>query len=284
MKRKLILIFLLVVQNLLSKNTPISIPFVLTDSGHILIEAEINKVKGSFILDTGAGINVVFRNFSNKINHSSPYSFFVGHRATGEPLSLDLYRCNELKIGVFKPENQHFSILDMDFGEIDGLISLQAFEKNSLTIDYEKKHLIIDEKVNLKKSKIISLQVADYAGNALDVFTEIKINNSNPIQILLDSGAGKNSFWFNSRYLRELNLNISAFEKFNVKSNFVPSQSNDFYFGKVDNIVTLESISQKKDVTVTFIDGLIYGGKTSIDWLGKKITIDLKKKKLYIEN
>lgn len=33
---------------------------------------------------------------------------------------------------------------------------------------------------------------------------------------------------------------------------------------------------------VTFVDGLIYEGKTSINWLGRKIGISLKQQKIYI--
>ena len=47
--------------------TQIKIPFTLTQSGHIVIAAEVNGIKGNFILDTGAGINLLTKDFADKI-------------------------------------------------------------------------------------------------------------------------------------------------------------------------------------------------------------------------
>ncbi|MCS3869447.1 hypothetical protein J3D55_002363 [Chryseobacterium ginsenosidimutans] len=66
--------------------------------------------------------------------------------------------------------------------------------------------------INLPKNeKSIDIQIADYAGKAIDIFTYVELNNHLKIQTLLDSGAGKNSFWFSSKLMETFEIEQSRF-------------------------------------------------------------------------
>ena len=278
MFKRIFAVAILFICVLTSSNTYAQIPFEINESGHILFKAKINNVEGLFILDTGAGLNAIFTKFSKKITNAKTGNFFVGHRSTGEELNLDLYNATNFEINQKRFAGQQYAIIDLEFGNIDGIISLQPFRNTPVTIDYVNKKLIFNKPTTNQKS--IDIQVADYAGRALDIFTYVQLNDILTIQTLLDSGAGKKSFWFSSKFMEPLTLNKADFKIIPVTSDF--KKQNNYYIGKLNRLTTKNKLLTLELPDVAFVDGLIYEGKTSIDWLGKVLTIDIAKKKLFI--
>ncbi len=254
------------------------LPFEVNESGHILIKAKINGVEGKFIFDTGAGLNAIFTNFSHKISNQRTPNFFVGHRATGEELNLDLYNATAFEVNGQPYEGQQYAIVDLQFGDIDGIISLQPFRNTTVTIDRIHKQLFFNR--STKGQKSIDIQVSDIAGKAIDIFTYVQLNDSLRIQVMLDSGAGKRSYWFSSKFIEPLSLNKKDLKAVPVKSDF--NKQNNYYVGKLSKLSTTGNLRSIENFDMAFVDGLIYEGKTSIDWLGQVITIDLAKKKIFI--
>lgn len=263
---------------LLSSKSNAQIPFEINESGHIIIKAKINNVEGKFIFDTGAGLNAIFIKFSHRITNEKTNNFFVGHRATGEELNVDLYNATSIEINNKEFDNQQYTIVDLEFGDIDGIISLQPFRNTTVTIDYINKKILFNK--STKNEKSIDIQIADFAGKSINIFTYIQLNNTLKIQILLDSGAGKNSFWFSSKFLEPLALNKIDFKTVPITSDF--KKQNNYYIGKLSKLNTVNKLCKLEGLDIAFVDGLIYEGKTSINWLGKVLTIDIAKKKIYI--
>lgn len=54
------------------------------------------------------------------------------------------------------------------------------------------------------------------------------------------------------------------------------------YIGKLAKLTTINKLQTIENIDVAFVDGLIYEGKTSIDWLGNILTIDIAKKKIFV--
>ena len=278
MKRSILKTCIFLTFLIFSLKTNAQIPFEINSNGHIIIKAKINDVEGKFILDTGAGLNAIFTKFSNKIKNEKTNNFFVGHRATGEELNVDLYNAKSMEINNEQFDDQQYTIVDMDFADIDGMISLQPFRNTPITIDYTNKKIYFNK--STKGDKSIDIQIADYAGKAIDIFTYVELNNTVKIQTLLDSGAGRNSFWFSSKLMEALALNKADFKAVPVKSDF--NKENNYYIGKLSKINTANKLRKVENLDAAFIAGLIYEGKTSIDWLGSVLTIDIAKKKIFI--
>lgn len=258
------------------------VPFTIGEYGHIMIKVKVDNVEGNFIFDTGAGLNLYFNKFAKKLAEKKSYNFYVGHRATGEPIECPLYHSESLMIGKTDFKNQAYTIFDVDFPNIDGLISLQMFQNIPVTIDYEKSELVFGDLKKEDKKRYIDIQIADYAGKAIDIFTNVKLNDNITIQVLLDSGAGRNSFNLSSRLLEALALDKANFKITEVKSEFNNSKSNKIYSGSINRISLENNLAEVKNPKVNFFDGFIYEGKTSIEWLGKKIAISIADKKIYI--
>lgn len=263
-------------------NAQNTIPFVLSEEGHIMIKAKVDQVEGTFIFDTAAGLNLYFGEFAEKLQKKESHHFFVGHRSTGEALKLPIYHSRVLSIGGKTFKDQIYSTFDINPEGIDGIISLQAFEQLPVIIDYSKKELSFRPLNENEKKNFIEIQIADYAGKALDIFTNVKINDTVTIQVLLDSGAGANSFWINGSFAKLLSVDLTGFTHTEKKSPFDADKMNNIYKGRISTISSEKNAAHVENPQVTFVEGLIYEGKTSIEWLGKKIAISIPDHRIYI--
>jgi hypothetical protein len=268
------------------------IPFELLPSGHILVKAKIDNVQGSFIFDTGAGITVFTREFFKKITHAKlEDGGYTAFRATGERIDIDLYRVPGFELGGFKKAEEEISYVDADFGGIDGIISLKLLESQPFTIDFEKKLIKIESPVTLarikKTAKKLPIQLEQSREKSLTIFSYFKINDTLNLQLSLDAGAGKDVYRLNTKYLKALHVDVS--DTVRVKKIQKKSEINEAF---VSTIYTthLKSITASdqpaitvKDFPVQFVENLIYDGIIWINWLGKRITFDLRDNVLLVE-
>ncbi|MCB9034823.1 MAG: retropepsin-like domain-containing protein [Chitinophagales bacterium] len=267
---------------------PIEIPFTLTPNGHIMIKATVNGVEGNFVFDTGAGLNMVTKKFADKVGNLEPTNHFhTGHRATGEALETDLWIANTLAINDFMVASSIFSVFDVDF-PLDGLISLTPFIDQPITIDFENKKLVIESKKSFKR--IVSneefempLLIANDKDIVIDIATTVKLNDTLLLNVNLDSGAGFDVYRFSSRYMKTLNIDKNTVKSIYKPSDFKPEEGNTYYTTTLSKMTDINQNTSVNDFKVTFIDGLIYEGITSINWIGKKMTIDIQNKRLCVK-
>lgn len=276
MKKTLYLLSIALSTLLSAQKTPVQI----LPSGHIIAKATIEGKEGNFIFDTGGGINLFFDSFAKDIQQKSSYNFLTAYRATGERIDIPLYQNKEITFAGKKFTDIAYSTFDMKLDGIDGLISLPMFKETDFIIDFEKKEITLTDFTKDKKSKSFDIQLTTHADKTIDISTYIMLNNHFKVQVLLDSGAGNNSFWLSDKLIKTLGMDVAKLEVMEKKSEFNENVVTKFYKGSVGSIsnefVTL------KDPKVMFVEGLIYEGKTSINWLGKKTGISLKNKKMYI--
>ncbi|MDM1293091.1 clan AA aspartic protease [Sphingobacterium sp. N143] len=256
-----------------------NLPLRLLPSGHLVVEAQIDGKKGNFIFDTGGGINLFFDDFAKEFKKTESYNFLTAFRATGEKITAPLYRSSTILFNGKEFKDIPYSTFDMKLAGINGLISLPMLYDIEFIIDYSKQQLIFPEE-KLKSDKIIPIQLTTNADQSLDISTYIYLNNKYRINILLDSGAGDDSFWFSDRFVTILGLDQSKLEITEKVSEFNPEIKTKYYKGHIESISN--SFAKVENPQVSFVEGLIYEGKTSINWLGKKLGFNLKEKKIYI--
>lgn len=267
--------------------TGTQLPFTQTANGHIIIPATVNGVNGNFILDTGAGVNLLTKTFADKVTDLEKTDhFYTGHRATGEELQVDLWHSKALEIGDFKRDNEVFAVYDIDF-PLDGLISLTPFKDTPLTIDFENKLLSIETKESLnhlisEKYFEMPIEITNDRDINIAIATTIQLDNTLRLNIVLDSGAGFNVFRFNSRYMDKLGIDSTYVDSEFKPSMFNPEYGNQFYYSTLSHMADNNRQVSVKDFKAAFIDGLIYEGITGINWIGKKITIDIPQKRLIV--
>lgn len=265
-----------------------SFPIEVTDQGHVLVKARINDVEGHFILDTGAGMNVLVKDFASKVNGLRKLDgVYTGFRSTGERLDLDLYSGGQVEIGGVRLEESDLSIIDINW-PIDGIISLMGFRNTPFTIDFENERLYFETTESLEdrkeKGNTFSIQLEDSRGKAIDIFAYIELNGALKLQTSLDSGAGANVFRVNSRYMPMLGIDSTDVECARAQGELDPNQVNNFCRTSLEKIALHELPDVGvEDVEMTFVSGLIYDALVDIRWLGDRITIDLDRKEMVVQ-
>ncbi|MDM1297150.1 aspartyl protease family protein [Empedobacter falsenii] len=276
MKRLIVALSLIISSQLYSQKIPIQV----LPSGHIIAKAKVDGKEGNFIFDTGGGINLFFDNFAKDLKQKSTYNFLTAYRATGERIDAPLYENDEVLFAGKKFVKVPYSTFDMKLDGIDGLISLQMFGDTDFIIDFNKNEIELTDFSTMKNLKSFDIQLSTNADKSTDISTYITLNDNIKIQVLLDSGAGKDSFWLSDKLISTLKIDKTKLDLKEMKSEFNENVTTKFYRGNINSIsnkyVTL------KDPKVVFVEGLIYEGKTSINWFGNKIGISLKNKKMYI--
>lgn len=140
-------------QELLLKENYKKIKFKLTKTQHLTIKAEINGVKGEFILDTGASNSCVgfesIEQFKLKANNSKTKA--AGAGATG--MMTQLASKNHLKMGTWKCDNFSLVIFDLSHvnealsqhkaKEVHGIIGADVLLQGDAVIDYSSKYLYL---------------------------------------------------------------------------------------------------------------------------------------------
>lgn len=254
-------------------------PLNILPSGHLIVQAEVEGKKGNFIFDTGGGVNLFLENFSKNLSQKDSYNFLTSFRATGEEITVPMFKSKEIIFNGKKFKDTWYATHNMEIKGIDGLISLAMLYDTEFIIDYTNKEILFP-KDKLSGNKVLDIHLSTNADKSLDISTYVLVNNTFTINILLDSGAGNDSFWLSDRLMSTLGIKKEDLQLIERKSEFNPALTNKFYKGNVASVSN--SFAKVEKPNVFFVEGLIYEGKTSINWLGKKLGFNLKEKKIYI--
>ncbi len=126
-------------------------------TGHITLQAKINKVTGLFILDSGASATVIDETFNEYFKLITYEDSMKGAGAGASGLLVHASDNNTLKIATLKLSNmrlatmnlQHVTIGLQEFGVteiIHGVIGADFLQEANAVIDYKSMQLFIKVK------------------------------------------------------------------------------------------------------------------------------------------
>ena len=256
----------------------ISIPFEVIN-GLTIIQAEVDGVSGSFLLDTGS--NGVFLDGSVEDTEESIVTL-------GGTSKISIQLLKELKIGAFHQENLEAQIISLEpieahLGiELYGIIGGHLFLPKVLTIDFENALITLTDKLEKEERKQFSNQVSLSVVHDVPV-AKIEIENK-MYRFALDSGSSIH--FIDTKVLQNLN---------SVKS--IDSISTMKCLANTDAKIQKVSINQFNINKATFLDhqylpkdfgdvnrsmGTHLDGILSLSQLSKEvIIIDYNRKKMY---
>jgi hypothetical protein len=133
------------------KPQPTSVKFDSVGGQLVKIPVTINgEIETSFLLDTGAGVNVISERLCEEICCSKSGSY-TGKRMSGEEITLQFTNVPQIKVGDMEFEDTRAGVLGLfenlpdSLGRIDGAISLRFLEKTKFTIDYVSSAVILND-------------------------------------------------------------------------------------------------------------------------------------------
>ncbi len=138
---------------ILKKERYKKIKFKITKTQHLLIKAEVNGIKGKFILDTGASNTCICSSnsefFGLKLSHSKTKA--AGAGATG--MFTQIAKNNSLKMGAWKNPDLDIVIFDLSHvnealvthkeKSVHGIIGADILLSGKAIIDYNERDLYL---------------------------------------------------------------------------------------------------------------------------------------------
>lgn len=125
----------------------------LTKTNHFEIRAQINGVRGVFILDTGASSSCVGLDTAETFKLDAEDSEVKAAGAGATDMLTQISKTNSLKIGRWKKEkvalilfnltHVNTALINHDSTPVDGIIGADILKKGRAVIDYEKKYLYL---------------------------------------------------------------------------------------------------------------------------------------------
>lgn len=124
-----------------------------TKTNHFEIKAEINGVKGRFILDTGASSSCVGFEAIERFNLKVKDSDIKAVGAGASDMVTKISKSNQLKIGkwkksrvaliLFNLSHVNQGLINHNAEPVDGIIGADILKKGKAIIDYQKKYLYL---------------------------------------------------------------------------------------------------------------------------------------------
>ncbi len=131
----------------------ISIKLTKTVTNHLELKAEINGIKGRFILDTGASNSCVGLDLIEHFKLEAEESETKAAGAGATNMETQQSKNNKLKIGLWKTKKCHLVLFNLEHvnsaltqqkaKEVHGIIGADILERAKAIIDYKKKVLYL---------------------------------------------------------------------------------------------------------------------------------------------
>ena len=140
-------------KSLLKKSGYLSISFKRLKTNHIQVKAEINSVKGVFIIDTGASNSCIDLKLCDFYNIIYEKSSEKASSATDQISNTMISKKNQIKIGKWFKKNMTIVLFDMTFINktlnehgiegVSGIIGSDLLKKGKAIIDYSDNKLFL---------------------------------------------------------------------------------------------------------------------------------------------
>jgi len=250
------------------------IPLQINDGGYIFLSVNINgDTEAKFMLDTGAGVNVISQRLFERIRTTvATDGLHTGTRHNGEQITGMLYRIPSLSLGSYSQQNVTIGIYD-GLRDCDGLLSLDYFRDTPFTIDFKNQQLIIEGPDELKKIKVdglvVPIKIQTNGKHELQFFVDLCFNDDVQCSAEFDTGAGFNMLMLHPRYM----------DRLKIKTPSQPANYGYYIFSttlpKLMYCVYKETLVNR-NVFVGFKEGLIYNGLVgSAMFRNKRLTINI---------
>jgi hypothetical protein len=272
----------------ISQNT---LPMAMVQNRFLIIEAVVNdSIKANFILDTGAGLEVVSTHFFEQVkNTATPAGIMTGFTSIGGRVDLELYRIPSMRIGDLEKKETiiaPYSNLDELTG-IAGLVSLKFFENQPFTMDFVSGKLILETPNSLETlsqhAESFPLEAESHRDISLDVFLPLVLDERIDILAEFDTGTGIdimiNPYYFAALAIDTLSTDCS-------KEHFQnPDGSSQYmYVSTISSIGLPDSeLIRGNDMKAFFLEDFIYEGL--IGWQlfkNNRVTIDYPNRRMLV--
>lgn len=231
---------------------PPEISFRYFSGTYIVIQARINgSAPRDFVLDTGAGINLISKSLCKEIKCREGGSF-TGKRMSGQSVTVQMTDLATVNMGGLMVSGLSAGVFDMDAlipgASLGGILSLATFQSSPVTFDYAAMKIRFETAESLAKIRaagaVIPVDI-DRQGASLGILMPLILPNGEKITAEVDTGS--QALILHERFMKKLGVSKSD-PKVKVKRGKDETGYKYVrYFSKVKGRVHLPGAPQIKD-------------------------------------
>ena len=129
-----------------------SVKLIFLETKHYLIEAKVNGVNGSFILDTGASNSCICSSLENNFNIISKETIKKASSATSKISNTKISKNNTIQIGkwenkinliTFDMSHINSALSEKKIDSISGIIGGDILKNSKAILDYKSNNLYL---------------------------------------------------------------------------------------------------------------------------------------------
>lgn len=257
----------------IDSNDLVRVPVTLGDS-----------MRRSIIFDTGASIDALAPSLIRAL-HGAPAGELDAPRMTGEILHIPLYRIDRLRVGELELKNVLVGSLSiLDQMGLPGIMSLNDFREQPLTLDFLHDELVPESPASLERRRStgvsIPLRSDDLRGEAIDMFADFSLAGVQG-ECVIDTGSQAPTI--STRLLRQLGIDSTGPGVRVRRSTTIGGATQVRYLTTIPSLALAADTAIRQDRPRVIFSDIIYDCNVGLDWWkGKTMTIDLRNHRLLI--
>ena len=256
-----------------------SVPCVHVGDTHILrVPVTINgTINTQFILDTGAGVNLVSKELAQKLGCKIADTY-QGRRMSGQTINVEISHISSIALGGYTKSEVPVGLWNMkelfenapQFANIEGIVSLNFFKDCALTVDYSRQEAKIEDAESLAaragSGVVVPIKVSNKKGLDTSVMLKMQLPKQQRARCEVDTGSG--ALILDRRYMKSLGIEPDAKSVRKVSGKDETNHSYTRYFTKLDGDVhPLRAASIKQNKPSVQFQEIIYDGLVGDDFL-----------------
>ena len=248
--------------------------------GRMSITATVQGHEGKFMLDMGAGAEMVSTRFAANLK-LSPSGYFTGYRMTGQRVEGQRFSGAPVAIGVLNSARDIGVSDHLDQDPIDGLISARVFENTPVTLDFAGKEVVVETPATLRQrstnGRAVPLKLSDDRGMRLDLFAEFNLGNGQTGLCEVDTGFF--GIVINKRYMEALKIapDTAGVEKIEFSPGF------STYKTHLPVISLVAAPDEKLENPLVNFGDFVYDCVVGMRfWKSRTVTLDIPSRQLIV--
>ncbi|MBX9571446.1 MAG: retropepsin-like domain-containing protein [Candidatus Obscuribacterales bacterium] len=198
-----------------------AVPCVHVEKTHILrVPVTVNgTVNTYFILDTGAGVNLISKELAEKLG-AKKTGGYRGQRMSGQTIPIDMSRIDSLSFGGYTRKDLPMGLWNMKelfenepaFANIEGIVSLNFFKDCALTVDYQNNQAKVESSDSLAKlvssGAVVPVKVSNKKKIDTSIMLRMQLPGDQNARCEVDTGSG--SLILHTRYMKSLGIDPNS--------------------------------------------------------------------------
>lgn len=193
-------------------DTP-SIPFEYFAGQFVSLPSHLDdSTPARLLFDTGSGLTTISSSMLARLGRHPTAAHHAGKRMSGQELSIPMATLGSLSLGSLRKENVAVGSFDMSAlssggTTMDGILSLEYFERTPVTEDHRTRMLTLETDASLlgrvAAGRGIEVEV-EREGPTLAMFMDLRLPSGTTARVEVDTGS--KSLILHQRFMSELGL------------------------------------------------------------------------------